>query len=167
MTARTYPPLEERLWSRADRSGGPDACWPWLGYRMARGYGRVGANGKRAQSTHRVVWEALNGPIPAGLCVLHSCDNPPCVNPAHLWLGSFADNNRDRAAKGRSNRDMSMRRPTRGEMVNTARLTAAHVRTIRLRYAAGGITQLGLAEAYGVHEPAIYKIISRRTWAHV
>jgi len=75
---------------------GAGACWEWEGSRFPSGYGRL----KRMRA-HRAVWEAVYGPIPAGLCVLHRCDNPPCVRPDHLRLGTQADNMRDRASKGR------------------------------------------------------------------
>lgn len=93
--------LAERLAARTV-FGGPDDCWvfqspagnPRSGHRQISSRGRM-------RQAHRVAWELANGPIPPGMCVCHSCDNPPCVNPAHLWLGTVADNNRDRDAKGR------------------------------------------------------------------
>jgi len=91
----------EKFWGRVDSSGGEHACWPWLGYITQDGYGLVGFE-RRQRGTHRVAWQLANGPIPDGLWVLHRCDNPPCCNPAHLFLGSVADNNRDRHAKGRT-----------------------------------------------------------------
>ncbi len=92
------------FFKRPDRSGGRRACWPW---RTASGdavtnYGMVSVDGI-AMGTHRIAWTLKNGPIPAGLYVLHKCDNPPCVNPAHLFLGTQKDNMKDMAAKGRHN----------------------------------------------------------------
>jgi hypothetical protein len=91
----------EALWRNVDQSGGPDACWPWVG--------RVGTperhvyrkfNGK-TRSVHSVAWEVTNGPIPEGQVVCHRCDNPPCCNPAHLFVGTQADNLQDMTEKGR------------------------------------------------------------------
>lgn len=77
-----------------------DECWEWNGNRSPYGYGR-----KRIKTvlyqTHRLAWAWVNGPIPAGLCVLHRCDNPPCCNPRHLFLGTQVDNNNDTISKGR------------------------------------------------------------------
>lgn len=96
--------LEERLWEKI-RKAGPDDCWEWTRATAGFGYGiiRVGGTPGRLVMTHRLVWELTNGPIPDGLCVLHSCDNPPCCNPAHLHLGTKADNMRERRERGRAN----------------------------------------------------------------
>lgn len=94
---------ETRLWARVDKSGGPDVCWPWTGARRAEGYGMISDGNGHNTGTHRLAWTFTNGPIPAGLFVCHRCDNPPCCNPAHLFLGTNADNARDRADKGRGN----------------------------------------------------------------
>lgn len=92
--------FEERFWERVDRSGGPGACHPWTRAKTPRGYGAVTWH-NRSQRAHRMAWIITYGPIPAGLNVLHRCDNPPCCNSAHLFLGTAADNNADMRAKGR------------------------------------------------------------------
>ena len=92
-------PVGERMFPKIDRSGGPDACWPWNGFRGARGYGHVWCE-NTMKLAHRVSWTLANGPIPDGLSVLHRCDNPPCCNPSHLFLGTQADNIADRDRKG-------------------------------------------------------------------
>jgi len=100
--------LEDRLWSRVDRSGD---CWVWTGQRLPAGYGQLRCGGRRRIYTHRLAWTLAYGEIPAGLFVLHRCDNPPCCNPAHLWLGDAGDNIRDCFAKNRNG--ASTRRRTR------------------------------------------------------
>lgn len=95
-----WRPLPERFWEKVDRSGGETACWPWTGRRTEDGYGQIWVE-DGATRAHRVAWAILRGPLPQGAHVLHACDNPPCVNPSHLFLGDNAANMRDRTAKGR------------------------------------------------------------------
>lgn len=90
----TFP---EKFWSRVARSG---ECWTWTGRILDTGYGRLKHNCRQVRA-HRVSWELANGPIPDGLCVLHRCDVRACVNPEHLFLGTYQDNNRDMHSKGR------------------------------------------------------------------
>lgn len=79
-------------------------CWGWAAYTTSKGYGHIRLPDGRAGKAHRVSWELHYGPIPDGLFVCHTCDNPQCCNPAHLFLGTNADNAADREAKGRSAR---------------------------------------------------------------
>ena len=92
-----YNSLEERFWSKVKRG---ENCWEWIGYKNKTGYGRFAIKGY-AQQAHRISWIIKNGKIPKGLCVLHKCDNPPCVNPNHLFIGTYKDNTQDALLKGR------------------------------------------------------------------
>jgi hypothetical protein len=171
--------LSDRFWPKVAR-GQPDECWPWTACRHAFGYGKIGVAG-RVEFAHRVAWTLTNGPIPAGLYVLHHCDNPPCCNPAHLWLGTYADNNADKAAKGRSHRPE--RRPVwvmygdanpsrkypgiqAGERNGFAKLTAADALSIRARSEAGE-SNASIARAYGLPTATIWKVVHRESWRHV
>ncbi len=150
MTSR---PLRERFnekWELDVASG----CHVWSAGTDISGYGRVFIGGRGSRLTHRVSWELSRGPIPAGLCVLHHCDNPPCVNPDHLFLGTHTDNARDRSNKGRS---------MRGSSHVDAKLSESDVVKI-LRSA---LRNCDLAEHYGVSRPQISRIRHRVDWRHV
>ncbi len=90
---------EQRFWKHVDRRG-PDECWPWTGTVSHNGYGRFWLNGRNTPA-RRFAWECANGPMPPGMLGLHTCDNPPCCNPKHIFPGTQLDNIRDRDAKGR------------------------------------------------------------------
>lgn len=122
----------------------PTGCWEWAGYRDSDGYGQLGRNTK----AHRRMYELAIGPIPAGLLILHACDNPPCVQPEHLFAGTKRDNGIDMAAKGRA---------------ALARLSIDQVRVIRARVAAGEV-QRRIAREYGVRPNTICDIVNRRTF---
>ena len=153
--------LAERFWEKVGIRS-PDECWEWAGYCDNNGYGRIGEGGKRGRIliASRLSWELHNGPIPDGLWVLHRCDNPSCVNPGHLFLGTQRDNVLDMYAKGRGNRP-------RGEAHVCARLTAEAIAEIRSTYMRGSISQRALGQQFGVSNVAISRIVRHKTWAHV
>jgi hypothetical protein len=108
----TASPVETRFWNRVIET--PSGCWEWQGTRNEHGYGGVSVEGKWRKA-HQVAWELTHGERPPGVGVLHTCDNPPCVNPAHLFLGTQAENVQDMIAKGRAARgsDKPRQRHTR------------------------------------------------------
>jgi hypothetical protein len=139
-----------------------DGCWVWHGPRHDFGYGQI-CRGRTPFYAHREAYERAFGPIPPGLEVLHSCDNPPCVRPDHLFIGTQAENMADCKRKGR-NRGGSLG----GERAYQARLTPEQVDKIRLSIRLIGETQnqhhARLARWYGVHRKTIYDVIARRSW---
>ncbi|GAC1603195.1 MAG: HNH endonuclease [Acidimicrobiales bacterium] len=149
----------EIFWARVDKRA-VDGCWEWVGRRDEKGYGRVGFHSRPSVGAHRVAWELSAGPISDGLFVLHRCDNPPCCNPSHLFLGTQADNNRDRHAKGRS------RNLDPGELHPKAKLTNEQVRQIRAEYERGLVTQQALAERWGVSRGNVSKILNRKVYVN-
>lgn len=149
---RSGLPLIDRLWAKTDRRG-PDECWEWGGHRNEKGYGRMDVAGRLIRC-HRVSWEIHNGPIPVGKQVLHRCDNPPCWNPAHLFLGTNNDNIADRMRKGRT--------PC-GEKHKSSKLTAERVREI---LKADG-SQRELARRFGISRRHVGHIRRREVWKHI
>lgn len=132
-------------------------CWLWLGCGSGRSarygeYGRLWVNGRNC-GAHRVSFEAAVGPIPNGMRVLHHCDTPACVNPAHLFLGTMKDNAADRDRKQR-------RRAPQGESNGAAKITAEIALAVRL---AGG-TQQSIADRYGIHQTTVSLIKLGRLW---
>lgn len=154
------PSAVDRFWAKVDRSGGPDACWLWTGSKTG-GYGQFHAAAGTFVMAHRFAWELTNGPIPAGLRACHQCDCPQCVNPAHLFLGTQADNVADCIAKGR--RGVT---PIKGERSWNAKLTDDAVRDIRRRCAAGE-EQRAIAAEYGISESTLSQIKNGQSWKHV
>ncbi len=135
-----------------------DKCWLWLACTDRKGYGQFRAKGKMAKA-HRFSYELFKGKIPKGLFCLHSCDVPSCVNPAHLWLGSDADNVRDMILKGRG-------RAARGSAQGSAKLTEKQVLEIR-HLLAKGLSTPELGRQFGVDRNTIWLIGQRKTWRHV
>lgn len=133
-----------------------DVCWEWLGARSNKNYGMISVNGRKRYA-HRISWELANGAIPPDMVVCHRCDNPPCVNPAHLWVGTMQDNSRDMAVKGRSRN-----RPRYGRDNNKTKLSDDEVSEIRARWAAGERNKTLLAAEFGVDRSRIYQLIHHK-----
>ena len=148
--------LEGRIQASVQR-GDPDECWPWMGTRDKNGYG---ITSRKRIRVHRWMFEQHNGPIGPGLVICHRCDNPPCCNPAHLWVGTPEENNADKVAKNRCGN------PGRGSDNHQSRLSEDSVREIRRLHAAGSTMQT-LADEFGVGITTIWYIVHRVTWNHV
>lgn len=150
----------DRFWFHVPLAG-PDECWEWQGRRTPDGYGQVRLIGVASPvRAHRLSWEIHNGPIRNALHVLHHCDNPACVNPRHLFLGTHSDNMKDMVAKGRH------RGGPQGERARSAKLTPILVVEIREK-AAQGVSYPELSHEYGMSTSAICNVVLRRTWKHV
>jgi hypothetical protein len=159
-------PTITRYLSKVQQSPEPDGCWTWTGAKDPDGYGifwdgtyRANGRGHYVRVT-RWTYEQFVGPL-GGKHICHRCDNPSCVNPAHLFLGTNAENQADRERKGRGGQWM-----TRGERHVNHKLTESDVRSIR-NFLLDGIPQADIARQYGVSSAAIYKIATRKMWAHL
>lgn len=145
---------ERRFWKSVDTSGGYDACWPWLGSLLPGGYGSVSFLGRRT-TAQRIAYELDTGdPIPDELSALHSCDNPPCCNPRHVFPGTQKQNINDMLAKGRGGDCRNF-----GENHGRAKLTDEQVSEIRQLYESRGHTQAELALLFKIGGSQISRII--------
>jgi hypothetical protein len=134
-------------------------CWNWTAStRNVRGYGQIKYKDKM-QLAHRVSWQIFYGEIPDGIFVCHKCDNPKCVNPTHLFLGTNQDNMNDMKAKGRSKGGSPP-----GELNHQAKLTEENVKKIRTMYKTKQYTQKELASVFGVERTCIGKIVRNQRW---
>jgi hypothetical protein len=150
-----YPPFSfekriERFWQKVNIAG-PDECWLWLGAKTVAGYGQIWL-GNGFGYAHRFVYEISHGPLTDGQEACHDCDNPPCVNPRHLFAGTHANNMEDAGKK---------RRMPAGEIHHNAKLTWAAVYDIRRR---SNLPQPILAAEYGVSQSLISDVVNHRIW---
>jgi hypothetical protein len=161
---REPAPLAERFWPKVQKT---DGCWLWMGALSSTGYGSIYAGGARV-SAHCVAYELVNGPIPTGMFVLHRCDNRRCCNPAHLFLGTAADNAADMVAKGRHSHGARHAAVIpRGTRQHLAKLDEAKVRAIREARASEGASYAALARRFGVSPTAISRVVQGTGWTHV
>lgn len=183
--------FRKRFWSKVDCSGGVDACWPWMAFCNpvpGQNYGLTRVPGRRTRGAHRVAYALAHAEgIPVGLYVCHHCDNPPCCNPRHLFVGTHQDNVDDKVSKGRQSRgerhsEIRKRVAARGgshgskthpEMWRRgvdrpdAAFTASEVHGIRVMYSLGGITLQEIATRYGVSKSTISRLVRRKTYVDV
>jgi hypothetical protein len=150
--------VENRFWSKV-LTGEDDVCWEWQACYTGIGYGQFGYKGKNILS-HRFSYLLNKGPIENGLHVLHKCDNPKCVNPSHLFLGTAQDNMIDMNNKGRGNQP-------KGEKQHFAKLTEKQVIEIRQKYATNNYTHRQLGKEYNVSNVVVCNIINRIIWKHI
>lgn len=135
-----------------------DACWLWLGCR-SQNYGMFGLYKRGMWKAHIVAYALARGIVPKKTCVLHTCDNPPCVNPAHLFLGTVQDNNRDRHSKGRSKGG-----DKHGIKNSHVKLSEMQVRVILHLYHFASYSQVALARKFQTTRQNIWRIVNQRTW---
>ena len=143
----------ERFWSKVN-IGGPHECWEWTSTKLPKGYGRFWISGKQRYA-HRLSWQFAYGDIPDGVDVCHSCDNPGCVNPRHLFIGTRADNMQDAVNKGRVHL---------GEADGNSKLTREDVLEIRKLLAEGKRTQLDIGAVFGVSQMTVSSINTGQRW---
>lgn len=156
-------PLAQRLDAYVDREGpiyeeDGTHCWMWMGCLKDNGYGQTVFEGK-TWVVHKLVYEHMVGPVPAGMDVCHKCDRRACCNPAHLFVGTRAENMQDCLRKGRHT-------VQKGSRNSHARLTEDDVQCIRLSFASGRFKIAELAREYSVTYGCIYFIVTRRSWTH-
>lgn len=156
--AHPVTPAPERFFRYVTKT--PE-CWEWTGYRSPLGYGRFNLTGTKPVLAHRFAWELQHGPIPDGLVVCHHCDNPRCVRPDHLFLGTQRDNLLDMGRKGRRRGTFSSAR-TSGEANRAAKLTVEEVR--RIRDLAPMLPHIEIAAMFNICKTHVSKIVRRRTW---
>lgn len=152
------PDRNQMFWLLVDRKS-ENECWPWLGHRDEEwGYGKLHYQ-QRSQKAHRIAYLLTYGELPANLLVCHTCDNPPCCNPSHLFLGTHLDNARDRDMKNRQ-------AESHGEFNSAAKLNENQVKEMRMLFEQG-TRQCDLVKTFGLSKAQVSAIIKRKAWAHI
>lgn len=156
---KATPSEVNRFWDNVERNGN---CWEWKGAHSKKGYGRF-RRGNILYSPHRAIVERYIGPIPDGLFSCHKCNNPRCVRPSHLYIGTRSENMKDGIRAG------TVKVPTNGGFKpgHNGKITPQQVREIRNQYSKGELTQRELGNRYGLTNWAVNKITQRKTWRHV
>jgi len=149
--------LVKRFWSRIDKNG-ENGCWIWTRGKHKFGYGRINYGGT-IYTAHRLAWEIAKGKIPDGMFVCHHCDNPPCCNPKHLFIGTPKDNMQDAAQKGRARNN-----PHYGEEHHSNKLTWEKVDRIRFLWETHQHTRSELGRMFGVTHQQVQNIIDHKHW---
>lgn len=172
MPRGVYPrtPIADRFWGKVQKRGG-DQCWEWTAGRTSAGYGAFWT-GRRDILAHRMSYILAVAPVPLAMYVCHHCDNPLCVRPSHLFIGTAKDNMQDAVSKGRiatGDRNGSRIHPDRrakGERQGASKLTEQLVCDMRVAYRAGK-NQYELARDFGVHRSTAMRAVMGETWSHV
>jgi hypothetical protein len=153
--------MKRRFWSKVQIQW---ECWLWTGCHNSGGYGQfmIGSRtdgSRRVEKAHRVAWTLVFGPIPEAMCICHHCDNPSCVRPSHLFLGTHRDNILDMHSKGRHEGGAH-----RGQKHHNVKLTLADVQELRRRYASGGVSQARLGKEFGICQAHVGRIVRGERW---
>lgn len=160
--------FEPLFWAQV-KVGDVQECWPWMAHRKQNGYGEINFLGKQ-QSSHRVAYILTYGRINNGYYVCHRCDNKPCCNPLHLFVGTPKDNTQDCINKGLMPRAIGEKNGMfgrRGSKSPSSVLTEAQVIEMRRKYATGIFTQHQLAKQYDTTQINVSVICRRKTWTHI
>lgn len=148
MVGKEAPP-EERFWRFVEKT---DSCWLWTGTRINKGYGHFNAGKEKKILAHRFSYIMHKAPIPEGMFILHSCDNPPCVNPEHLRVGTKIENSNDMIIRGR---------------VYNAKITIEIADKIRAEYVLGEISHRELGIKYGISQTRVCAIVNNKSWVRL
>lgn len=184
--SRKSKPIEQRFWKRVNKAGPimphmTTPCWVWTGSTNGKGYGHIGVGKNKLTLVHRLSYTLHLGAIPEGMFVCHKCDNPQCVRPDHLFIGTVKDNVADMISKGRQvltkgpgwkkgNKNYLLVDHKKGESHPSSKLTESDVVEVRSRWSnrhVTKVTQQQLANEKGVSRSAISEILRGRNWKHI